>query len=167
MKICFPIFNDKELDSRIHGRFGTARRFLVIDSETRRIEDRLGPEWLARQRQNSGPSGIDVVVVGNIGPKSLAELERRGIRVYQACKATVAANLEIMAESGLAELTSDEFFPDVVARRRPAGKAVGNFGRNAGHGQGHGRRCGLGFGRRQGAGDDFRHGSDCGAWSPN
>ncbi|HKL24661.1 MAG TPA: NifB/NifX family molybdenum-iron cluster-binding protein [Desulfuromonadales bacterium] len=164
MKICFPIFNDKQLDSRIHGRFGTARRFLVVDSESRQIEDRPGPEWFARLRQNTGPIDIDAVVVGNIGAKSLVDLERRGIKVYQACKATVAANLEIMAESGLTELTSEEFVP----RGRSAGKAVGTCGRNAGSGQGRGGRCGLGFGRRHGAGDGFRHGSGRGgAWSPN
>ena len=167
MKICFPIFNDKQLDSRIHGRFGTARRFLVVDSESRQIEDRPGPEWFARLRQNTGPIDIDAVVVGNIGAKSLVDLERRGIKVYQACKATVAANLEIMAESALTELTSEESFPDFVPRGRSAGKSVGNCGRNAGSGQGRGGRCGLGFGRRHGVGDGFRHGSGRDAWSPN
>ncbi len=149
MKICFPVVENQSIESRVHGRFGTAKLFLLVDSDTRQVEHVIpcdpadGPFW------NLSTAGADAVVVGNIGARSLFELERRGMKVFQAQKSTVADNLESMAKSGLPELTDAVDLDEVGETGR--GRGVG-FGAGAGFGAGRGVRCGLGRGSGRGRG---------------
>lgn len=156
MKVCFPVVENQNLESRVHGRFGTAKLFLLVDSETRQVERVIpcdpadGPFW------EVSAAGAEAVVVGNIGARSLLELERRGMKVFQASKSTVADNLESMANSGLPELTDAVGLDDVG----PVGRGRGGVGLGAGpnNGVGRGIRCrggrgtGQGFGRGAGRG---------------
>lgn len=161
MKICFPIDQDKGLASRIHGRFGSAGTFMLVDSETRRIEDvrshdpLSGPVWQFDGWQ------VDAVVVGNIGARTLAELSRSGLRAFQACKPTVAENLEFMAQSELRELTSPQL-PEAFGAGFGMGRGLGQ-GTGRGAGRGAGRRAGRGAGRsaRRGLGPAAGAGRDC------
>lgn len=148
MKICFPVVTDQGLKSRIHGRFSTTATFLLVDSESRQIEN-------ARQHDPArGPvrdfTGwqVDAVVVGNIGRPSLTELRRSGLKVFQARKPTVAENLEAMAQSELTELTEPEISENLEAGRRQ-GQGFGR-GRAGGSGAGRGTGGGRGAGRRAG-----------------
>jgi predicted Fe-Mo cluster-binding NifX family protein len=162
MKICFPVDENKGLESRIHGRFGTAGLFLLVDSETRQIEEMGHHDPLNGPLWNFGGWHVDAIVAGNIGARTLAELSRAGLKVYQARKATVAENLEVMAKSELPELTAQALGQDLDAGFRSAaglgrgsGQGLGfGAGRGAGRcgGRGAGRGTGLGLGRGAGRG---------------
>ena len=146
MKICFPVVENQGLDSRIHGRFGTAGTFLVVDSETRQVEEVANHDPLSGPVQNLKEWQVDAVVAGNIGGRTLARLAHSGLKMLQACKPTVVENLDVMAQSGLAELTSSQpgegFAPGVEL-----GRQLG-----CGAGRGLGRRARLGAGRGAGRG---------------
>ncbi len=99
MKIAFPIAEDKGLESPLNSHLGTAKDFLVVDTETQSLER------LENQKLKEGGSscktgvfgkdtGINAVVTQCIGDGSLRGLNSVDIAVYAAQGDTVAQNLE-------------------------------------------------------------------------
>ena len=149
MKICFPVDENKGLESKIHGRFGTARMFLLVDSETGTIEELQGRSPQVGPQFDFDGTDVEAIVIGNIGSRTLFELNRSGLKVYQAQKSTLADNLELAKKSELTELTTSSF-RDEADTGFGAGRGVGM---GAGFGSGRGARCvGRGKGRSGGRG---------------
>lgn len=88
MKICIPTSDARELDSTIHGHFGSAPHLALINLQDRSIE------FLARD--SSGGCGsalqghqVDAVFCQGMGQGALTALERQGIPVYVTTASTL------------------------------------------------------------------------------
>ena len=127
MKICFPVSKNEGLDSRVFGHFGSTSTFVVVDTETREVQ-----EVFNRDREHAhgncmplkalGGHVYDAIVVSRIGAGALSGLNRAGLKVYQAQNTTISENLDSFENGELCEVNYDQ----VCAAHR--------------HGQGHG--CG-------------------------
>ena len=127
MKICFPVRKNEGLDSRVFGHFGSTPMFVVVDTETREVQevlnrDRGHTHGACRPLQALGRHVYDAIVVGGIGAGALSGLNRAGLKVYQAQNTTIFENLDSFEKGELCEVNYDQ----VCAEHR--------------HGHGHG--CG-------------------------
>ena len=101
MKVCFPVKEILQLDSKVYGHFGSAPAFVLVDAETGSLT--VLPN--ANQHHAHGMcnpvaalSGqtVDAVVVGGIGGGALMKLYMAGITVYKAMAETIAENLAFL-----------------------------------------------------------------------
>jgi predicted Fe-Mo cluster-binding NifX family protein len=132
MKICFPVAEDKGLQSQVFGHFGSAPRFLVVDTASNQVSsidnsDRVHQHGACNPIAALGGQQIDAVAVGGIGGGALFKLNQAGIRVFQAREGSVAENMTLFRNNGL-----PEFVP---------GNTCGGHGHNGGHGHGHSHGC--------------------------
>ncbi len=131
MRICIPTIEDNGLNSLPYDHFGSARCFILHDTETDKTQ--------VLQNQNehhehgachplSALEGqqVDAILVGGIGARALAKLRAAGIRIFQATAGTVRENVEAFQRGQL-----NEFTPETACR-----------GHAHGHGHGHGHEHG-------------------------
>jgi len=87
MRICVPTATDQGMDAAVHGHFGSAPFFSVLDTDKGEVEIVSN----ANQRHEHGqcnPVGalmgipLDAVVVRGMGRNALARLNQAGIPVY-------------------------------------------------------------------------------------
>lgn len=100
MKIAFPAEQDLGLDSPVYGHFGTARYFIVVDTDTGEptsIEngDRDHSRGNCKPVAAFGGMAVDAVVVGNIGRGALEKLAQAGIKTYRGIEGTVSENIAL------------------------------------------------------------------------
>lgn len=106
MRIAFPTQEDQGMESPVYHHFGTARFFIVVDSETGAFE-RLENQDLHHLHGQCQPldalggAAVDAVVVGGIGGGALQKLIAGGIRVYRAAEGTVADNFSLYKGASL------------------------------------------------------------------
>ena len=113
MKICFPVASNEGMDSPVFGHFGSAPRFVVVDTETRQMRELVNRDLHHAHGACSplralGGQEVDGIVVGGIGAGALMGLNRAGLKVYRAQGMTVADNLACLAQGALFELTADQ-----------------------------------------------------------
>ena len=113
MKIVFPAEDDLGLESLIYGHFGSARLFIVVETETNAVETIFNQD-LGHQHGQCQPlhamggNHVHAVVVGGIGGGALRGLQAAGIKVYRGVEGTVNENLELMKSGLLPEFTLDQ-----------------------------------------------------------
>lgn len=127
MRICFPVNENDGLSSIVHGHFGSAKGFLIYDTESNAFEEHHKPDrqhlrGACQPFRALGGRKVDAVIVGGIGSGALTGLNRSGLKVYRADGITVARNLVNFREDALDEITAR----DVCG------------GHTHGHGCGHG-----------------------------
>ncbi|MCA1932292.1 MAG: diguanylate cyclase [Calditerrivibrio sp.] len=110
MRVCFPVNHEKGLEGPVYGHFGSASKFLVVDTETdscfvtenmnaNHIHGSCNPAIaLANQK-------IDAVVVGGIGGGALSRLNSLGIKVYQSERGNISSNLAKFKSGELKEMS--------------------------------------------------------------
>ena len=108
MKVCFPVEENRGLDSRVYGHFGSAPGFVVVDTETRELTaidngDRIHEHGACNPVAGLAGHKVDAIVVGGIGGGALAKLNGAGLRVFQAQEGTVADNVALFQELRLPE----------------------------------------------------------------
>lgn len=106
MKIAFPIVENKGLDSDVHGHFGTAPFFILVDLDTDAVETFENPDPDHQQdtcnpMANLGGRQVDGVVVGGIGGGALKKLNNGGVTVYRAIEGTVGENARMIKAGNL------------------------------------------------------------------
>jgi len=113
MKICFPVLENRGLESVPHAHFGTAPFFLVCDmesEETSLIENR-------GDHQSHGgcapvntlrDAGVEAVVVGGIGPRAVIRFQEEGIRVFRAVEGTVKEHIELLRNDQVPAWDTDD-----------------------------------------------------------
>jgi predicted Fe-Mo cluster-binding NifX family protein len=106
MRIAFPIVDDNGLDSTVHGHFGSAPHFAVVDLDANRIEVFENPDQdhqhgACNPMAALGGRKVDGVVVGGIGGGALKKLSSSGIAVYRAVEGTVAENARLIQSGSL------------------------------------------------------------------
>ncbi|HUH65809.1 MAG TPA: NifB/NifX family molybdenum-iron cluster-binding protein [Syntrophales bacterium] len=110
MKVCFPIHEDKGLDSAVYDHFGSAPGFIVVNTEQQSTlaignRDVDHVHGACNPVMAVGGHKIDAVVVGGIGAGALRKLNADGIKVYRSMKETVKDNLELFRDGRLPELS--------------------------------------------------------------
>lgn len=108
MKICFPIEDDKGLDSTVSDHFGSAPLFLLTDTESGETtvisnSDQHHAHGACNPLQALQGSRIEGIAVRNIGAGAIGHLNRCGLRVYQATGNTVRENVDMLATNSLPE----------------------------------------------------------------
>lgn len=105
-----------ELDSMVDQRFGRCPYFVLVnhDSVQHKAVPNPGVEAMGgvgvKTAQFLENTGVEAVLVGNIGPKAIAVLNAAGIKVYAGIKGTVADAISQYKEGRL-NLVSDSTAP--------------------------------------------------------
>ena len=91
MNICIPIEEDKGLLSEICLRFGSAPRFIIVDTQTLkyRVVPSENPSEESVPKEILSGDRIDSVMVGGIGIRSLSDFREAGIEVVSTKEDTV------------------------------------------------------------------------------
>ena len=102
-----------ELTSLVDSRFGRARYFLVIDTETDKTravdnEANLNADQGAgiQAGKNVIDLGVDAVITGHVGPKAFATLQAGSISVFTGAAGTVTDAIEQFREGRLSPVLS-------------------------------------------------------------
>lgn len=108
MKVCFPISENKGLESQVHGHFGSAPGFVLVDTTTSELtlinnSDRIHEHGACNPVAGLGGHQVDAIVVGGIGGGALHKLNSAGIRAFQAVGGTIAENIVLFRADGLPE----------------------------------------------------------------
>lgn len=108
MKVCFPILENNGLESQVHGHFGSAPAFVVVDMITNEFttinnSDKIHEHGACNPVAGLGGYQVDAIVVGGIGGGALQKLNSGGIRAFQASAGTIAENITLFRAEGLPE----------------------------------------------------------------
>jgi len=86
----------KELDSPIDPRFGRARYFLVVDTDTGEVSVADNAQNLNAAQgagiqagRNVVELGAEAVITGHVGPKAFSTLQAGGVQIYTCTADTV------------------------------------------------------------------------------
>lgn len=106
MKIAFPTRQDKGMESEVHGHFGSAPRFIIVEAESGSYESVANPDvdhehGGCQPMVALGGRAVDAVVAGGIGAGALLKLQASGVKAYRAVEGTVAENLRLIASGTL------------------------------------------------------------------
>lgn len=106
MKVCFPVEENKGLDSIVYNHFGSAPLFVNVDADTLAVEvlqnsDQHHDHGMCHPLQALAGHEIDIVVLGGIGAGALAKLNAAGIAVYRSAAPTVKENVEMVKQKRL------------------------------------------------------------------
>jgi predicted Fe-Mo cluster-binding NifX family protein len=117
MKICFPVFKNEGMDSKVFGHFGSAPMFVVADTTTREVEnvlnrDRNHEHGTCQPLKALGGQIYDAIIVGGIGAGALTGLNQAGLKVYQALNTTISENLDSFEKGNLTEIRFDQVCGD-------------------------------------------------------
>ncbi len=106
MKVCFPVKEVSALDSEVYGHFGSAPKFILVDSETEHFTiidnvDQHHVHGMCNPIEAIAGKDVDSVIVGGIGGGALMKLNMAGIKVYRAKAKRVKENLSLFSSGEL------------------------------------------------------------------
>jgi len=112
MKLCIPITEYKGLDSEVCAHFGSAPRFLIVDTESRElnvVENTNTHHTHGMCQPLRLFEGLELggMVVGGIGRGALMKLHAGGVEVFLSRESTVAATLEALEAGRLGRADMD------------------------------------------------------------
>jgi len=108
MKVCFPVRENRGLESVVFGHFGSAPVFVVVDTGSGAVAEVINRD-LHHAHGACSPlkaldgHRVDAVVVGGIGGGALSGLNGAGIRVYRSEAPTIAGNVDLLQRGTLVE----------------------------------------------------------------
>jgi predicted Fe-Mo cluster-binding NifX family protein len=113
MKVCFPVEENKGIESRVYNHFGSAPMFLVVEVATNNVSmianrDQHHEHGSCNPIKALGDHQVDAVVVGGIGGGALSRLNQSGIRVFRANAPSIKDNVSMFLAQELRELTPDQ-----------------------------------------------------------
>jgi predicted Fe-Mo cluster-binding NifX family protein len=97
-----------ELDSRIDERFGRARYFVIVDTDSNEILDIIDNVDNQHATHGAGvqsaqsvlDAGVDWLLTGNVGPKAFSILTQGGIKVGTGATGTIRDAVEQLKSGG-------------------------------------------------------------------
>ncbi|BDV41122.1 diguanylate cyclase [Geotalea uraniireducens] len=109
MKLCFPVTEDRGLESAVFKHFGSAQKFVLVDTETNEVasiinRDQLHVDGSCNPIKALAGNKVDAVIVGGIGAGALIMLNRSRIKVYSAQGTTVQENVSKFRDGSFREL---------------------------------------------------------------
>jgi predicted Fe-Mo cluster-binding NifX family protein len=110
MKVCFPVLKATGIESIVYGHFGSAKAFVVVDTETKNITTVKNKEehhahGMCNPLRAFDGNKVDAIVVEGIGAGALMKLNDSGIRVYKALARSVKENVELLDNKQLPEFS--------------------------------------------------------------
>ncbi|MDI6600796.1 MAG: NifB/NifX family molybdenum-iron cluster-binding protein [Thermoanaerobacteraceae bacterium] len=99
-----------DIDSIVDERFGRARYFIIVDTETGEHEAidneayQLSGGAGAKTAQMIIEKGSEAVISSNIGPNAMDVMEKAGIRVYRAYNMSVKEAVDLFNKGLLQEI---------------------------------------------------------------
>ncbi len=110
MKVCFPVEQDKGIESAVYGHFGSAPTFVVIDTDQVEVgsianANQIHEHGACNPMMALGGRRFDAIVVGGIGAGALMRLNAEGIKVYRAAQPIVKDNLDLLKDNLLPEVS--------------------------------------------------------------
>lgn len=110
MKICFPVEQNRGLESSVFGHFGSAPFFMVYDTESSVLkplenQDLNHVHGRCSPIKALGGTSVDAIVVGGIGAGAINKLSSMGIKVYRASQGSIAENIDLFDKKVLGEMT--------------------------------------------------------------
>lgn len=97
-----------DLNSPVDPRFGRARHFILVDTETGQFaahdnsDTAETPQGAGTQSaQRAVALGAEAVLTGNVGPKAFTALRAAGIPVYSGASGTVQQAIDEFCSGGL------------------------------------------------------------------
>ena len=108
MKVCFPVLENRGLESQVYGHFGSAPAFVVVDMLTNEMNlvnnnDRIHQHGACNSIAGLGGTKVDAFVVGGIGRGALLKINAAGMRVFKAQEGTIAENMALFKDNELPE----------------------------------------------------------------
>ncbi|NTV48756.1 MAG: diguanylate cyclase [Geobacteraceae bacterium] len=108
MKVCFPVLENNGLESQVHGHFGSAPGFVVVDIITNELtminnSDQIHEHGACNPVAGLGGHQVDAIVVGGIGGGALHKLNSAGMRVFKSQDGTIGENIELLRANTLPE----------------------------------------------------------------
>jgi len=110
MKIAITA-QDKELSSEIDLRFGRAKWFIVVDTETgdfqahdNAVNVNAAQGAGIQTGRNVANLGVEAVVTGNVGPNAFKTLNSAGVKIFLTEKQTVADAIDSFKAGELKEV---------------------------------------------------------------
>ncbi|MFP3937195.1 MAG: NifB/NifX family molybdenum-iron cluster-binding protein [Phycisphaerae bacterium] len=102
-----------QLDSPVDGRFGRAKYFVLVDTDTGEAKAVDNSENLnalqgagVQAAKKVADLGAETVVATNVGPKAFSVLSTAGVRVFSGASGTVAEAIEQLKAGQLSESDS-------------------------------------------------------------
>jgi predicted Fe-Mo cluster-binding NifX family protein len=113
MKVCFPVLQNKGLESELCGHFGSAPAFIIVETADNTIttinnNDQQHAHGACDPLKKFNNDKIDALVVGGLGFGALQRLNQAGIKVFQAQAISVKENLEKLQVHSLYEFTAQQ-----------------------------------------------------------
>ncbi len=110
MRIAFPTQDNLGTDSIVHGHFGSANIFIIVDTDSNATEavENSNKDHIHGQcnpLSSIGDKNVDTVVVGGIGGGALRQLQHNGIKVCRAVEGSIQDNLGLAGEDKLPEFS--------------------------------------------------------------
>jgi predicted Fe-Mo cluster-binding NifX family protein len=108
MKICFPVLKADGIESEVHGHFGSAPQFVVVDTVTNSVttiinKDKHHVHGTCTPLKALDNHRVDALVVSGIGAGALSRLNQSGVAVFQAQALTIKENLALLKAHTLPE----------------------------------------------------------------
>jgi len=108
MKVCFPVLENNGLASLVHGHFGSAPGFVVVDIITNELtminnSDQIHEHGACNPVAGLGGHQVDAIVVGGIGGGALHKLNSAGMRVFKSQDGTIGENIALLRANTLPE----------------------------------------------------------------
>ncbi|HUS46721.1 MAG TPA: NifB/NifX family molybdenum-iron cluster-binding protein [Phycisphaerae bacterium] len=99
-----------DLNSQVDPRFGRAKYFLVVDTDTGESEAHDNSQNLnalqgagVQAGKNVTDLGAQAVITGHVGPRAFAALQAGGVRIYVGASGTVQQAIEALKAGALQE----------------------------------------------------------------
>ena len=113
MKICIPTEDNRGLESRAYGHYGSAPFFAMVDADSGRLEVVRNTDSHRRPHSDHHidrlkAHDVDVVVCNGVGRRAFAALQEAGIDVLVPEHATIADIVSAMRAGEVRRLSTDE-----------------------------------------------------------
>jgi len=111
MKICVPTESKEGQNAKVHGHFGSAPYFTIVDTEKNSVEiidnaNQHHSHGMCQPMNALVGKEIDAVVTGGMGGRAVQKLNEGGIKAYRAILGTVADIVSQFTKGGLEEITA-------------------------------------------------------------
>lgn len=112
MRVCFPVKENKGVDSVPFNHFGTAPLFLIYDTEKEELKevkngDLNHQHGMCHPMKALSGEAVDVILVGGIGAGAINKLTQMGIKVYRAASETVLKNIQLLKNNELEQFSAN------------------------------------------------------------
>lgn len=111
MKICIPVVEDKQYESKAYNHFGSAPFFLIFDTETEEIKtikngDLHHAHGMCQPLKALQGENVDAILVGGIGAGAINKLNAQGVKVFKVADGSVRDNMSLYNDGKLLEFTA-------------------------------------------------------------